>query len=286
MIRMAPIGSGCSPPASRACKGTYTFTSQLFVRGIAQYVSTRPRPVALPRSRRRGDRGDFSGSLLLAYKLNWQSVMFVGYGDDRELTEPATRARAARPAVLRQAVLRASTLTYASPHTYGRHRYRLTRRRSRAAGRHTAAPDGRLHAAPSREGALFAKSLKTGATVAIDPDDAGEHGVGDQGRDHARGDVSGESRARVSFDDTLHLRKEDQVSGSGVLLLFHRAVRHQLRIRARDDDHAERQHRDEPRARARRPRKRQSAAAHARIQADDEHPADLAADGRRSSRRS
>jgi hypothetical protein len=31
--------------------------------------------------------GSFSGSLLLAYKLNWQSVMFVGYGDDRELTD-------------------------------------------------------------------------------------------------------------------------------------------------------------------------------------------------------
>jgi hypothetical protein len=24
--------------------------------------------------------------MLVAYKLNWQSVMFVGYGDDRELT--------------------------------------------------------------------------------------------------------------------------------------------------------------------------------------------------------
>jgi len=30
--------------------------------------------------------GDFSGSLLLAYKVNWQSVMYIGYGDDRELT--------------------------------------------------------------------------------------------------------------------------------------------------------------------------------------------------------
>jgi hypothetical protein len=30
--------------------------------------------------------GTFGGSLLLGYKLNWQSVMFVGYGDDRGLT--------------------------------------------------------------------------------------------------------------------------------------------------------------------------------------------------------
>jgi hypothetical protein len=31
--------------------------------------------------------GSFSGSALLAYKLNWQSVMFVGYGDDRTLSD-------------------------------------------------------------------------------------------------------------------------------------------------------------------------------------------------------
>ena len=28
-----------------------------------------------------------SAQALLSYKLNWQSVMFVGYGDDRELTD-------------------------------------------------------------------------------------------------------------------------------------------------------------------------------------------------------
>ena len=27
-----------------------------------------------------------SGSALLAYKINWQSVLFLGYGDDRELS--------------------------------------------------------------------------------------------------------------------------------------------------------------------------------------------------------
>jgi hypothetical protein len=31
--------------------------------------------------------GTFSGQLLLAYKVNWQSVMFIGYGDDRELSD-------------------------------------------------------------------------------------------------------------------------------------------------------------------------------------------------------
>jgi hypothetical protein len=30
--------------------------------------------------------GTFNGSALFAYTLNWQSVMFIGYGDDRELS--------------------------------------------------------------------------------------------------------------------------------------------------------------------------------------------------------
>ena len=31
--------------------------------------------------------GTFNGSALLAYKVNWQSVLYVGYGDDRELLD-------------------------------------------------------------------------------------------------------------------------------------------------------------------------------------------------------
>ena len=66
-------------------KSTYTFTSRLFVRAIAQYVNTTRDPSlyifpVTPRS------GDFAGSVLFAYKLNWQSVIFVGYGDDRALS--------------------------------------------------------------------------------------------------------------------------------------------------------------------------------------------------------
>ena len=34
-----------------------------------------------------------AGQALLAYKLNWQSVMFVGYGDDRELLDQRHLAR-------------------------------------------------------------------------------------------------------------------------------------------------------------------------------------------------
>lgn len=67
-------------------RATYTFNAKSFVRLIAQWVDTKrdpelhTSPVA-PRSR------SFSGSLLLAYKLNWQTVLFLGYGDEREPNE-------------------------------------------------------------------------------------------------------------------------------------------------------------------------------------------------------
>src|SRR3954470_8696487 len=66
-------------------RGTYTFTSRLFVRATAQYVSTDRDPrlftfTVPPKS------GTVSGQVLLSYKLNWQSVLFVGYGDDRMLS--------------------------------------------------------------------------------------------------------------------------------------------------------------------------------------------------------
>jgi hypothetical protein len=68
-------------------RGTYTFTARLFARSIVQYVSTN-RDVALYTSDPPAPKsGTLSGQLLLAYKLNWQSVMFAGYGDDRELTD-------------------------------------------------------------------------------------------------------------------------------------------------------------------------------------------------------
>jgi len=66
-------------------KATYTFTSKLFARVIGQYVYTTRDPSLYIDPVARHD-ADFGGSALLAYKLNWQSVMFIGYGDNRELT--------------------------------------------------------------------------------------------------------------------------------------------------------------------------------------------------------
>jgi len=76
-------------------RGNYMFTANSFVRIIAQYISTTRDPslfhVAVrPRS------ATFSGSVLLAYKLNWQSVLFVGYGDDRELSPEDKLERSSR----------------------------------------------------------------------------------------------------------------------------------------------------------------------------------------------
>jgi beta-lactamase class A len=67
---------------------------------------------------------------------------------------------------------------------------------------------------------LYAKSLRTGQTVAINPD------VPVNTASVIKVAIMLEAMyqvkdGRASFDDTLALRKEDQVSGSGVLFLFH-----------------------------------------------------------------
>jgi hypothetical protein len=67
-------------------RANYTFTPRCFVRLIGQYQSTDRNPLLYLQPTTAHD-GTFSGSVLLAYKINWQSVMFVGYGDDRELTD-------------------------------------------------------------------------------------------------------------------------------------------------------------------------------------------------------
>ena len=60
----------------------YSFSSRSIVRAIAQYVTTERDPnlynFTVPRH-----SGQFLGSLLYSYKVNWQTVLFVGYGDDR-----------------------------------------------------------------------------------------------------------------------------------------------------------------------------------------------------------
>ena len=66
----------------------WMFNSRAFMRLIGQYVETRRDPAlytfAVPVK-----VAGFGGSALLAYKVNWQTVVFLGYGDQRAY-EPAS----------------------------------------------------------------------------------------------------------------------------------------------------------------------------------------------------
>ena len=67
----------------------------MFVRLIGQYVQT-TRDTALytfPVARK---DATLSGSALFAYKLNWQTVFYVGYGDDRDFATVTDRLEPSR----------------------------------------------------------------------------------------------------------------------------------------------------------------------------------------------
>ena len=66
-------------------RATYTFNSRMFVRAIVQNQRTN-RDIELYGGGVDQHSGSVSSQLLLAYKLNWQTVMFLGYGDLREVT--------------------------------------------------------------------------------------------------------------------------------------------------------------------------------------------------------
>jgi hypothetical protein len=76
-------------------RANYTFTARSFVRLIGQYVSTDRDPSLFINPHPAHD-GTFSGSVLFAYKINWQSVMFFGYGDERTLDDQRRLQRADR----------------------------------------------------------------------------------------------------------------------------------------------------------------------------------------------
>jgi hypothetical protein len=67
-------------------RATYTFTSRFFLRAIAQYVETRRTP-SLYTAEVAPKDASFAGSVLAAYKVNWQTVLFLGYGDNRTFLE-------------------------------------------------------------------------------------------------------------------------------------------------------------------------------------------------------
>ncbi len=84
-------------------KATYTFNPRMFVRAIVQNQRTNRDRLLYgddpndPTDDVAQYGGALSGQLLFAYKLNWQTVFYVGYGDLREVTreegefEPSNR---------------------------------------------------------------------------------------------------------------------------------------------------------------------------------------------------
>ena len=78
-------------------RANYTFTARSFVRLIGQYVSTDRNTALYLDPTTVAHDGQFTGTALFAYKLNWQSVMFVGYGDNRELNDQRQLLKSGRP---------------------------------------------------------------------------------------------------------------------------------------------------------------------------------------------
>ena len=68
-------------------KLVYNFSARLYLRLIGEYVQERRDP-ALYEVPVTAHSGAFSGSALLAYRLNWQTALFAGYGDAREEIVP------------------------------------------------------------------------------------------------------------------------------------------------------------------------------------------------------
>ncbi len=62
-------------------KAVYTFSARCFLRLIGQWEQTQRDPAlyVFPVSEK---DGGFAASALFSYKLNWQSVLFLGYGDE------------------------------------------------------------------------------------------------------------------------------------------------------------------------------------------------------------
>jgi hypothetical protein len=74
-------------------KATYTFTARAFLRLIGQIVETRRDPSLYTFPVTAKDSA-FTGSVLFAYKINWQTVMFLGYDDNRTLVPDGSYAKA------------------------------------------------------------------------------------------------------------------------------------------------------------------------------------------------
>ena len=67
-------------------RGQYMFTPRMFVRAVVQNQHTN-RDAALFTSSVPRHGGSLATQMLFAYQVNWQSVLYVGYGDLRDVTD-------------------------------------------------------------------------------------------------------------------------------------------------------------------------------------------------------
>ncbi len=88
-------------------KATYNFTARSFLRVVGQYVRT-DRDASLYLDSVDFRDGSRTLSALYAFKLNWQTVFYVGYGDDRELVAPESGPGYGYSPALRQAFVKVS----------------------------------------------------------------------------------------------------------------------------------------------------------------------------------
>ena len=92
----APLAAGRLFTAQvQRLKGTFHLDSRALVRLIGQYVTTRRDPALFAAAVPRRD-AEFSGSALFSYRLNWQTALYVGYGDERALDEEESLRRTQR----------------------------------------------------------------------------------------------------------------------------------------------------------------------------------------------
>ena len=81
-------------------KAVWTFDARTWLRLIGQYAETERDPTLYTDPVDAKTAG-FAGSLVFAYKLNWQTVLYVGVSDDRALDEQANLAPSQRQAFLK-----------------------------------------------------------------------------------------------------------------------------------------------------------------------------------------
>ena len=81
-------------------KAVYVVDSRSFIRAIGQFITTKRDPglYSFPVPNR---DGGFLGSVLYGYRLNWQTVFFLGYGDNGLINESNTFIRTDRSLFLK-----------------------------------------------------------------------------------------------------------------------------------------------------------------------------------------